>query len=269
VRRSQISVENAYSNEYQSLFDNNTTAIYLTGNYSNMLDKLEETNPDVYYDIINNMDTTVLPPLYYTEKHQYSRVNDIFCMGGSTIEIYGGNELVDNQTTITFTDINFWDSMKLRLLGLMKYAERNSNDMCNIANLLYHDFSRFAGEDTLFIYDSDAYGINKPGSNIIGGEVPFKLYYAPSYLPNNVNTALTLFEQTCHDIESNHGHVRVMCYPGKIGNKMRIKFKDYASFPSNIKPLGDVNENGGSSSFDAGYHIEKEIGEAIDACNTY
>jgi hypothetical protein len=267
VSRSQLTVENAFSNEYQPLFDSDTTAIYMTGNYSKILNEIESNNSEAYYDIINNMDTTVLPPVYYTDKHQFCHVSDIFSLGGSTAEIYGGNELIDNKTKITFTDINFWDSMKLKLLGMIKYAQRDSSNILNIADLLYHDFSHFIGEDALFIYDSDAYGIDKCGSNIIGGDIPFKSYYTPSYIPNNINTSLTLFEETCHSIENNYGHVRVMCYPSKIGNKIKIRFKDYASFPSDNKPLGPITEEGGSSSFDSGYHIEKEISEAIDANN--
>jgi hypothetical protein len=264
IHSSQIAVESAYSKEYQSLFDNNNTAIYLVGNYSNELAKIELTNTEAYYDIINNMDTAVIPPLYYTEKHQYKHTSNIFSMGGSTSEIYCGDELIDNRTRIVFTDINYWDSMRLKILGLMYQAEKNVGNTLDIANSLYYDFTHFIGEEATFIYDSDAKGVNKPGVNIIGGKIPLKPYYTPSYLPENVSTTLSLFEQTCHDIENTYGNIRVQCYPSKIGNKMRIKFKDFETFPLDAKPLGNINTEGGSSSIDIGYQVENIINEAIE-----
>jgi hypothetical protein len=264
-QRSQVTVENAFTNEYQSLFDNNTTAVYMSGNFSSALNELEYSNPDLFYDIINNTDTVVFPPIYYSETHQYKRTDDIFCMGGYNAEIYGGSDLIDNKTKISFIDINLWDSIRLKVIGAMKNAEMNADGTLNIASFLYHDFSKFIGEGASFIYDSDAYAFNKPGSNIIGGDIPLKNYHTPSFLHNNVETALTLFEQTCHDIERDYGHVRVMCYPSKIGNKIKIKFKDYNTFPNNAIPLGETNEEGGSSSVDFGYEVEKEMVEAIEA----
>jgi hypothetical protein len=146
----------------------------------------------------------------------------------------------------------------------MGNLEARSWETLNIADLFYHDFSSFVGEDATFVYDSDAKGPGEGGMNILGGKVPLRDYFTPSFIPENAISALTLFRQTCHDIENAYGHIKVHCYPSKIGNKIKIRLKDYASFPPELEPLGSIDQDGGSTSVDSSYNIEKDFVEAIE-----
>jgi hypothetical protein len=228
---------------------------------------LEGMNENLYEDIINAMDTTVIPPLYYNEMHQFKSSHDLFCLGGDSIEVYSGNELIDNKTRINVIDINLWDTMKYKVLGILESVENNANETFQSANNFYYDFIRFIGENSFFIYDSDAKGMDGGGVNIVGGNVPYKSFYTPPYISENVTNTLKLFEQSCHYIENQYGHIRVQCVPSKVGNKMKIKFKDYIGHPKEFTPLGNATPEGNASSVDLGYQVEREISEVIDALN--
>jgi hypothetical protein len=210
------------------------------------------------------MDTTVIPPLYYNEMHQFKKVFDIFCMGGGS-EVYSGRELIDNHTKIEMMDINFWDTMRLKFFGSFNNIDVESYHTLATASLFHSDFSNFIGENCTFIYDSDGKGINEPGINIIGGSIPLKSFYVPSHIPTNVRTTYSLFESTCHDLEQQFGHIKVYCAPNKVGDKLKIKFKDYALPPAEFAPLGGQTPEGQSSSIDSGFYVERNIEEVIDA----
>jgi hypothetical protein len=267
IKLSQFKVTSAYSKEWQSLFDQNNVMQYLTGRYSQNLGILEYANNQLYNEIICLMDTAVIPPLYYTEVHQYKISRDIFYMGGDSVDLYSGSELIDNKTQVNILDINLWDTMKYKTLGILDAIKNQANETFQHSSLFHYDFNRFIGENSIFIYDSDGKGKDSPGVNIREGDIPLKPFYTRPYIQDNVTNALILFEQSCHDIESQYGHIRVQCLPGKIGNKMRIKFKDYDGFPKEFIPLGSGTQSGNSSSIDSGYQIEREIDEAIDTYN--
>jgi hypothetical protein len=262
VYLSQFKIITAYSKEWQSLFDHNNVVQYLMGRYSQKLGMLEHINSQLYNEIIGVMDTSVIPPVYYTEVHQFKMARDLFYMGGDNVEIYSGNELIDNKTQIITMDINLWDTMKYKTLGVLDAIEKQANETLQNANNFYYDFNRFIGENSTFIYDSDARGKDSPGVNIVGGKIPFKNFYAHPFIQNNVTNALTLFEQSCHDIERDHGHIKVHCVPSKVGTLMRIKFKDYDGFPANFIPLKN-NIGNNSSSIDLGYQVEREIDNTV------
>jgi hypothetical protein len=265
IRQSQFKVESAYSKEAQSLFDQGRVAHYFTGTYSQAIGRLQATDEYSFNEIINNMDVSVLPPVFYNEVQQYKSTCDIFSMGGTWEEIYSGSELIDNKTRIEFMDINLWDSMRLNVLGLLGETEERAPETFNAASSFHSDFSNFIAEGCLFMYDSDGKGINEPGINIIGGRIPLKNFYVPGHIPSNVRTAYSLFESTCHDVESRYGHVRILCAPDKIGDKIKIKFKDYNLPPAGFVPLGERSADGDSSAIDSGYHVERNINEAIEA----
>jgi hypothetical protein len=265
VKLSQFRITSAYSKELQSLLDQNNVACYLIGNFSEALSKLEYADENVFNEIITDMETTVLPPTFYNEVQQFKMKHDIYCLGGG-IEIFSGIELIDRKTRISFLNINLWDTMRFKFLGVMDKMSQVAGDTLTISSLFHSDFDHFIGENCTFIYDSDGKGINDPGVNIIGKDIPYKSYYAPKYIPENVRTAYLLFEGTCHDIEREHGHIKVHCAPSKIGNTFKIRFKDYEGTPATFVPLGNKMPNGDHlSSVDSGYYIEKNIDEVIDA----
>jgi hypothetical protein len=268
VKLSQFRVTSAYSKEVQSLLDQNNVACYLTGNFSEALSKLEYTDENVFNEIINDMETTVLPPTFYNEVQQYKTKQDIYCLGGG-IEIYSGVELIDRKTKISFLNINLWDTMRLKFLGVIDTASEGAEKTLTLNTIFHSDFDNFIGENCTFIYDSDGKGPNDPGVNIIGKDIPYKKYYAPKYIPENVRNAYFLFEGTCHDIESAYGHIKVHCAPSKIGNAFKIRFKDYAGTPKSFIPLGNKMPDGDHlSSVDSGYFIEKNIDEVIETIYT-
>jgi hypothetical protein len=239
----------------------------MLGMYSSVLDKIENTDPQLFYDIMSNMDSSILPPVYYTEMHEYKVTSDLFTLGGIVSEIYSGDELLDQKTSIQFMDIGLWDTMRYAFKGVLQNLETNKNtiETFNMLDYFYSDFIDFIGDDCYFIYDSDAKGPSNPGVNIVKGSIPYKAFYVPHYIELNVTTALTLFEQTCHDVEKNYGHIRLYCHPSKIGNKLKVRFKDYQGYPKNAFPLGGIEDDGlTNSSSDNGFHVEKQITEVID-----
>jgi hypothetical protein len=264
IELSQFNIESAYSREIQSLFTQRHFTTFMVGFYSSELGQLRNENEDLFWTIINNMDTSVLPPLYYTEMHQYKVAGDIFSLDTLVTEIYSGRELIDNNTSVEYMDISLWDTMKYNFLGVMENIENKKGNTIDVLNDFYHDFINFVGEDCYFIYDSDGKGSNTPGTNIIGKNIPYKPYYIPEYIGRNVNTALNLFEQSCHNIENKYGHIKVQCYPNKIGNKLKINFKDYNQHPKELPPLGNVTPDGNNSSSDNGFHVKRVINETLD-----
>jgi hypothetical protein len=268
VNYADFRITSAFSKESQSLFDQGKVANYFIGSYSAALNKLEYNNRMAFDELVGDMDTTVLPPIYYNEVHQYKQDCDIFCLGGATVDIFSGKELIDNKTVIEFMDVNLWDTMRYKMFGVMDSVEDKVSNTLEAARLFHSDFSNFIGEDCTFIYDSDGKGMNEPGINIVGGGIPFKPYYVKSHIPLSVNTAYSLFESTCHDIEREYGHIKIHCAPGKIGDKIKIKFKDFNNTPTRFIPLGGKTIEGDASSVDSGYHIEKNIDDMIEVIET-
>jgi hypothetical protein len=178
--------------------------------------------------------------------------------------VYSGRELIDNKTIIKYMDISLWDTLKYNLLGVMDSVESKNKKTMDVLNDFIYNFINFIGDDCYFIYDSDGKGMNVPGVNIIKGNIQYKQFYLPEYIGQNTNMALTLFEQTCHDIELEYGHVRIQCYPSKIGSKLTLKFKDYNQYPKELPPLGIMGPDGGVSSSDNGFHVKRLINDTVD-----
>jgi hypothetical protein len=263
IQLSQFVITSAYSKELQSLFDQNISSSFMPGMYSASLGRLAATDETLFWELIGTMDSGVIPPEYYTEMHEYKVTGDLFTMCNIT-EIYSGSELIDNNTSTHYMDINLWDTMKYEFLGIMNKVEEKTNNTIDILDRFYNDFNDFIGNDGYFIYESDKKGKNNPGTNIVSGSIPYKSFYLPEYIKNNVTNTLLLFEQSCHDIEKEYGPIKVQCYPSKIGNKVKINFKDYIQFPKELTPLGNVDQDGAKSSSDKGFHIEKIIDDTLE-----
>jgi hypothetical protein len=266
IKTSELCVNNAYSKESQTLFDKNKVIQYFTGHYSDILkdDIVTDISLNVIESIVNDVDTTVLPPIFYTELQQYKTVDDVFSLNFYYMDVYSGKEILDNKTRVSFMNINSWDTMRLSIMGIIRKVAAEAHGTFDLADLLHSSFTNFLGNNTFFVYDSDGNGINKPGVNIVEGKIPLAQWYTPNHISDNVTTALTLFEQGCRDLEEMYGHIRVNCYTDKIGEKMNIKFKDYITPPKEIKALSGSNSDGEKMSVDTGYHIERAIEDTID-----
>jgi hypothetical protein len=223
-------------------------------------------DPEVIDQLVNSIETTILPPKYFTEKHMLRVTGDfnpIYCdMMATTCY---GYELYDTSTRVEFLDVNVWDTMRLDFLNKLVHMEETAQDTFSISGSIFAGFQNFLGEGTTFIYDSDARGMNQGGSNIKGGKLPMGKFYHANYLLENIDTARILFEQSCHDLERQYGHLRVLCAPGSVGNKMFIRFKDYNKSP--IESLGGETASGGQNTMDNGYIVDRMVEETISCCS--
>jgi hypothetical protein len=98
--------------------------------------------------------------------------------------------------------------MRLDFLNKLVHMEETAQDTFSISGSIFAGFQNFLGEGTTFIYDSDARGMNQGGSNIKGGKLPMGKFYHANYLLENIDTARILFEQSCHDLERQYGHLQ-------------------------------------------------------------
>jgi hypothetical protein len=266
IELSQFFVNSAYTKESQTVFDKNEVIQYFPGHYSVVLENLNCGGmSEIYDEITSSFESTVLPPTYYSELQQYRETCDIYNCGGAMMEeIYSGKELIDNKTSINVLDINIWDTMRISLLGFMQKMKDEIHGTFDLAELIHGSFVNFVGDNTYFIYDSDGNGLNKPGVNLVEGKVPLAEWYTHKHISENVDTALKLFEQSCRELENQHGHIKVHCYTSKIGDKIKIKFKDYISNPKHLNPMGESAPDGDKSSIDTGYYIDKAIMDTVD-----
>jgi hypothetical protein len=262
VKLAEYHIQSAFSREHHTFFNSGNVAKYTIGQYSESLGLLENTDNTLYNDLLQQMDTAVIPPVFYTEMHQYIATSDLFTIG-SDLELYSGRDLIDNKTSFEFMDINKWDTIRLSIMNMLYKVECETPDTFDITASIYESFSNFIGKDSYFIYDSDANGMDKCGVNIVEGTIPFSQYYPKAYIPRNIADSLILFENDCHYIEKEYGHIRLYCYPSNIGNKIKITFKDYVNAP--FSPINtDAIHNKRTAAIDHGYHINKNIDDAID-----
>jgi hypothetical protein len=264
VYLAQYRVESAYSKEHHAFLSSGNVAHYNIGHYSEQLGELENKNVYLYNEIVANMDVVVIPPIYYTEMHQYRHTSDLFCIG-SALEIYGGKELIDNKTTFQFIDIELWDTIKYSIFNVLDNVIDQAPNAFNLSDYLNGTFNNFIGKDAYFIYDSDAKGMNRAGLNVVNLGIPFADFYPRKYIPENIKTALTLFENDCRDIEKEYGHIRLYSRPSNIGNKIKIQFKDYNDVPPGFDPVNnDYAAHKRSISVDHGFNVNREISEVIN-----
>lgn len=187
-------------------------------------------------EIVSSNETYVLPPTFYTEYHMVNNVGDF---GNFMLDFvdnkYDYRSLTDRTTKYQFMDINLWDTMKAEINHCLGDLECGNNDAFTVSDTLSTAFNSNLTDGAIFIYDSDGNGFGKDGINVKGGRVPYGKYYSKHYLARNLENSLSLFTQSCHLLEGQYGHIRVMCNPSEIGAKTKITFKDYVKPP--IKPI--------------------------------
>jgi hypothetical protein len=149
--------------------------------------------------------------------------------------------------------------------------ENNCERGFEFSNSLKSSFNSFIGNNTTFIYDSDALGYGKSGFNVRGGNIAFGKYYTKDYLSNNLKGTLSRFEQECKDIEQIAGHVRILYNPSIIGDKFKITFKDHKvspiTVPSQIENNGLIKTNASNtaplSAIDNGYAVDSMMRDIL------
>ena len=214
-----------------------------------------------------------IPPQYYNEYMMYKDIGDwpdLFSdPDGCKTNV---SELIDHSTTIQFMDVDKYDTMRLQLTGGIINAESQFNNSISIPTSLGTAFSSYEGRGATFIYDSDAFGIGKYGVNVKGGYVPQGKFYDKPWIADNLAKTLEYFSMNCKDVENQFGHLRVMYNPDALGNKYKIKFKDYRVSP--ITPLSKIANNGAAtldkpdttiSGIDTGYTVDRSILDNIQS----
>lgn len=269
VKTSMISLRSAVCIEKQRLYSDNFSTDQNLINYrpTYVSNDLSKTDQDIIDTITAGFELYVLPPKYYTEKHMVNIEGDFYniFVDGTCLNI-DCSELIDRSTKIHFMDINSYDTLKEDVLNNINnqtnsYTCKKYEETFSLSDSIISGFDNYIGSDTIFIYDSDSKGKSK--INIKDGIVPYGKYYPKEYLINNLNSCATMFEQSCKDIEDIYGHIRVHCSPNKIGNKVKIKFKDY-----NISPIMNINNLSNDPSrniihVDNGYNISKNVEETL------
>lgn len=252
----------------KSVIPNGNTISYTPNTYSTKLrgaEDLDLTLLDTYGEV------KTIPPKYYSEYDMYKDLGDWYEIGDYYYDMKTKiSDLIDNFTTIQFNDISKYDTMRLELLGKIVNVENTFRKSIEVPCALGSAFTSYVGKGTIFIYDSDAFGLNKDGVNAKGGIIPLGEYYNKPWLADNLKNSLDMFRYNCKDIESEYGHVRVLFNPDAIGNKYKIRFKDYKTSP--ITPLGSISENGSVdlskdksvSGIDNGYSTDRSVEDSIN-----
>ncbi len=201
---------------------------------------------DSQYWNLNEMlepESIILTPQYYTDLDMQNRNEDYYSINSELDFSYKLSDLIDNNTTIIYMDINKYDTMRISFHGYNSpYLENTCKDSIDVGTQLKSSFASFVGSGTTFIYDSDAKGMNQDGVMYHGGSVAFGKDYTKQYLAENLGGALELFSSTCKDIASKYGHIRAMYNPAAIGDKFKINFKDYKTSP--IITPSEIADNG-------------------------
>ena len=253
----------------KTVIPNGNTISYAPNTYSTRFKSIDE-NDLIMLDVEHEIKS--IPPSFYSEYDMYKNLGDWHELGEDTYYDMKTNvrDLIDNFTTIQFNDISKYDTMRLELLGKIVNVENTFRKSIEVPCSLGSAFSSYVGKGTIFIYDSDAFGFNKDGVNAKGGIIPLGEYYNKPWLADNLRNSLDMFRYNCKDIENEYGHIRVLFNPDAIGNKYKIRFKDYKRSP--IVPLGSINENGivddskdkSVSGIDNGYSTDRSIQDNIN-----
>lgn len=220
-------------------------------------------------------DIWTLPPQYYTEMMMCKDTGDFYDLNTETFACKVPiDELIDHSTTYQFMDIDKYDTMRLELAGSMVKAESKFDKSIQVPQSVGTAFNGFEGRGSIFIYDSDAFGFGKDGVNVKGGYFPQGKFYDKGWVANNLANTLDFFRMECKDVEEMYGHVRVLYNPDALGNKFKIRFKDYNVSP--ITPLGKVDNNGDidatksdcvTSGLDTGYVTDRSVADSISLAN--
>lgn len=225
-----------------------------------------------YNDNLCGCETMTLNPVYYTDFQMNVMTGEFIDMMYENNHKYLMTDLIDRNTHIIYMNISKYDTMRLNLARQMPKVESICEGSFNISNGLKSAFNSFVGQGSTFIYDSDAKGLNKSGMNVRGGVVPFGKHYHQQYLSENLSGALSLFEMECKDIEKQMGHIKVFYNPSNVGDKMKIKFKDYVKspivVPNQVNNDGSINinlsNNSPLSSIDNGYVTDNYVKEVVN-----
>lgn len=262
-------LNNSVSSERSVQFGTNMVEYHGQSVYSSRMAGMSNADKlllDVEYEVDS------IPPQYYSTYQMYTDLGDFYDLNGEGFGCrVNVEELIDNSTTYQFMDISKFDTMRLEWTKNIVAAESKFGSSIQIPSSIGSAFNTFEGRNQIFVYDSDAFGIGKWGMNVTGGIFPQGKFFDKQWLADNLRKSLEYFGSNCKDIENQYGHVRVLYSPDAIGNKYKIRFKDYKVSP--IVPLGKIDNNGNvdqtksdgvTSGIDSGYITDRSVCDNIE-----
>lgn len=263
IRTAMFAIEVGLNKERQTYHRTDEVSQSETAEVSTLL---TQCDPGVANEYLTGVQTTVVPPMFYTEMHMYKMMGDWgYFMLDSTETSFEYSKLVDHSTRFEYMDIGHFDTMKSEMIGRLQASDSsNPSEAFNLSETITSSFAQCMFDDSIFVYDSDAKGLNAPGVNVVGGKVTYGKFMPKEWLARNRDNSLTLFEQACHLLESQYGHVRVHCHHSELGNKVRIKFKDYTT-TTPVVPMRKEIDGTMISTVDQGYSTNNEIAEQVQS----
>ena len=267
-----FSLDSAISSEKNVQQGNDEVISYGSNIFSTRMHNLDNNDMlclDVEYEVNS------IPPQYYNEYMMFKDLGDWTDLASDPYSCKVDTKiLIDHSTTFQFMDAEKYDTMRLELRGSIINIESVYHNSISIPTNIGSAFNSYEGKGTIFVYDSDAFGIGKDGVNFRGGYIPQGKFYNKSWVARNLGDALEMFRSNCKDIEEEYGHIRVLYNPDDLGNKFKFKFKDYKTSP--LVPLGKVLNNGFvdetksdnvTSGIDSGYILDRSMQDSIELVN--
>jgi len=220
--------------------------------------------------IANSYENLNIPPQFYNEYHMCLMTGDYVDL---LTEPFGSKtklkDLITKECKVVMMDASKYDTMRLSLTNRILDAETVCKDSMDLNNIIGNAFDEYCGHGAIFIYDSNVKGSGHDGVGIQEGYVPYGTWYNPEYLGKNLNQALTAFSLNCKDVEAQYGDIRVLFAPGSLGNRYKIRFKEYKPnnqpFPmlGNFDNVNNTRTNFVLNSVDSGYTNDRWITDTI------
>lgn len=265
-------IDNCTTTE-RMMLPNGDQVSFSPGTWSRRLNQMDEADQADLMGIAGyGNETITLSPEFYTDFHMNAKTGEFIDLRYENNYKVPMSKLFDGHTSIVYMDILKYDTIRLDTFRQMPKTEAVCKGSFDISNGLKSAFNSYVGQNTTFIYDSDALGLGKSGANIRGGIIPFGKQYHPKYLADNLNGTIDLFKSECRDIEAKFGHIKVHYNPSSVSDKLKITFKDFRKTPitaiSQVNNDGSVNINLSNtaplSSIDNGYVTDQYMKDMLN-----
>ncbi|MGL4950076.1 MAG: hypothetical protein ACRC5M_06810 [Anaeroplasmataceae bacterium] len=254
-------LRDAYSTEEINDFDNRNQYRNDIGLYNKELSS-DTYKMEAFNSVGKLFRTSVIPlPKYYTEEQQTKEEGDAYSIIWVDHALnYDAGDLIDPFTIVEFHDIKTYDTMIPFLEREIKEKSNESNNInsVNIISDLFIPTTECLLNGYTFIYDT------QDGMNILSNKltsIPFAEFRIKENMIANLQGMKDLVESEAKYIEKKYGSIRMYYVPLMSGDKLSIKYKDYAN----------ENQPGfNKTAIDKGYTIaDNLLGQYNEVSNHY
>lgn len=199
---------------------------------------------------------SIIDPKYYTEEHQLKRDGETYSIIWDNFShSYLGQDLIDAHTVVEIHDLKTYDTMVpfLQKEIMEKSTKQYETNTVNFISDLFTITSEPIIYDYGFVYETGkGIGVNPlhPGKPII-----YSGFRIKENLISNLQLMKDMVEAEAKMIEQDHGRIRLHYVPKMTGDKLEIKFDDYAK---------DNQPDFNTTKIDKGYTIEENIMSEIN-----